>query len=318
MAEPSTGLYFIGEPVVDLKISPANAQQPKISLGGSSCLGSLGAARAIKRNGLNKIRSFYMGSIPNDFFRDFFKNALKNEDVGIEYARYASNLLSLTAIGETKEQGRQFAFYGLKNLSEVAEIKIEDINFPLKEERQLFCIGSSVMTVLHVREAQAAYIRKKAQEGRIIYFDPNTRPRLINDWDEYRQRLLSIATCSSLVKVGEEDIIMAFPNQTHEDIAEWFLSSGSKALIITHGERGCTVHTQKGKHFCPVDTHPDILDTVGAGDNFNAGVLIAMARRGIHRRNELDALTMGDWGQIGHEANEIAFRHLLQINGIEL
>ncbi len=315
MASSATGLYFVGEAIADLRSVPDLPRSLNINLGGSSYFGSIGAANAIKRAGAAHIKSYYVGSVSEDLFGGLFLEDFKKHGVGIDYIRRIEHL-SMLAVISVVDGKNKFDFYGRQKPNTIDDLKIDDIVYDLKEPNQLFCVGSVVMTVPNARDAVTEYVTRKSADGHVVYFDPNTRPNIIPDRQEYADRLLKIAHQASVVRFSEEDVAWTYPYDSHDDVAAQFLKAGPAAIIITHGGGGCTVFTPEGKQFVPSEINPGIVFTVGAGDNFNAGVLTALASRGVSKKDALRNLSAGDWAKICAEANTVAFNHLLRVNGL--
>ena len=67
-------------------------------------------------------------------------------------------------------------------------------------------------------------------------------------------------------------------------------------FICTHGGKGIRLYTKNiKKHY---ETDPlQTVSTVGAGDNFNAGVVFGLLKYRI-RRDDLDELSEDDWDHV--------------------
>jgi sugar/nucleoside kinase (ribokinase family) len=68
--------------------------------------------------------------------------------------------------------------------------------------------------------------------------------------------------------------------------------------------------------YVPAQNNPAITRTVGAGDNFNAGIAIALAKRNVTTRAKLSNLTMKEWEAVTAEANDTSYQHLLRLNNV--
>lgn len=60
--------------------------------------------------------------------------------------------------------------------------------------------------------------------------------------------------------------------------AEWFLSKGANAALITLGEQGSLLHDGKTATLIPIYKAGKVVDTTGAGDAFNGGFAAALSR----------------------------------------
>lgn len=305
----------MGEAIADLRSHPEQARALNINLGGSSYFGSIGAANALKRTNTTSVKSYYVGPVSEDLFGGLFLEDFTKAGVGTDYIRKIPHI-SMLAVISTAGGQNTFDFYGRQKPNTIDDLKIDDIVYDLAEPNQLFCVGSVVMTVPNARDAVTEYITRKNADGHVVYFDPNTRPNIIPDRVEYAERLLKIAANASVVRFSEEDVAWTFPDMEHEGVAAKFLQAGPAVVVITHGGGGCTMFTKTGSKFVPSEKNPAIVFTVGAGDNFNAGILSALAARGIGSTKAVRGLSLEEWAQIGAEANSVAYNHLLRVNNL--
>jgi fructokinase len=131
-----------------------------------------------------------------------------------------------------------------------------------------------------------------------VTFDPNVRPSLIADRDLARQRIEHFVERSDIVKVSEDDLRWIDPNRPPERMAQTWLALGPAVVAVTMADRGAMAVCAAG--VARVPARPvEVVDTVGAGDAFMAGLIDALWGRGLlgaQRRAELagidlDALT---------------------------
>jgi fructokinase len=131
-----------------------------------------------------------------------------------------------------------------------------------------------------------------------VSFDPNVRPSLIADRDLARDRIARLVERSDIVKASDEDLSWIDPDRDPESTARAWLASGPAIAVVTMGRRGALAFCQAGE--ARAAARPvDVVDTVGAGDAFMAGLLDALwgmgllgaARRARLGRIGLDALT---------------------------
>jgi len=313
----NTGIYFMGEAIADLKPDAENPRILNASLGGGSYFGCIGAARAIQEKEDQDIVSCFLGSISNDYFgqliiKDFIKAGVK-----ADYARKTENISMLALVSQTADGLNKFEFYGRNKPNTTEQILRSDLPDDLEEPARLFCFGSVVMTLSPARDTLTDYAAEQAKLGHIIYFDPNTRPNIIPDKAEYIERITKFAAFVSVMRASEEDIRWMFPDKPFEESAQYFLDQGVNAFIITQGGKGCTLYLPEQKSvYLPSKVEQGIINTVGAGDNFNAGVLLAMARRNLTQQEMLKSLDVETWKNIAKEANDVAYQHLLRLNGL--
>ena len=111
--------------------------------------------------------------------------------------------------------------------------------------------------------------------------DPNIRPAFINDISAYRSRLEEAMRLVDIVKVSDEDLdwlVPAPPSLTDKVMA--LLELGPAAVILTQGAQGATGYLKSGAEVKVPAIRAKVVDTVGAGDTFNAGVLAQLFEAG--------------------------------------
>ncbi|TRW82171.1 carbohydrate kinase [Mycolicibacterium sp. 018/SC-01/001] len=122
-----------------------------------------------------------------------------------------------------------------------------------------------------------------------VTFDPNVRPSLIDDGDAARDRIDRLIERSDVVKVSDEDLAWYDPQHSPEQIAQTWLALGPSLVVVTLGERGAFGVVDGGSVRVEAPT-VDVVDTVGAGDSFMAGLIDALWELdllGAQRRSDL-------------------------------
>ena len=129
-------------------------------------------------------------------------------------------------------------------------------------------------------------------------FDPNVRPALIDDPDAARARIDRLLERADVVKASEEDMHWIDPTRTPEQIAASWLALGPSIVVVTKGAAGAVAMCAGGTVRIPAG-HVEVVDTLGAGDAFMAGLIDALwsldllgaGRRAALARIGPDALT---------------------------
>jgi fructokinase len=121
-----------------------------------------------------------------------------------------------------------------------------------------------------------AYIALLKAEGahRPVMIDPNIRPGLVDNIPAYRSRLKGAIGLADLVKVSDEDLEWLAPGPSSlKSKATALLELGPDAVILTRGAEGATGYLKSGAEVQIPAVRAKVIDTVGAGDTFNAGIL---------------------------------------------
>jgi fructokinase len=120
----------------------------------------------------------------------------------------------------------------------------------------------------------------------LVSFDPNLRPGLVRDEDGYRDLLDRLCGLADVIKLSANDLRWLAPRSTAEQAANSLLEYGPALVAITRGGDGVLALRGNDRWELP-SFDVRVVDTVGAGDAFSAGLLAGLAGRGIASRDEL-------------------------------
>lgn len=124
-------------------------------------------------------------------------------------------------------------------------------------------------------------------------FDPNVRPGLGVSRGEYRDRMETWVATSDLVHTSDEDLRWLYPGDDPLTSAARWAEAGPAVVVVTRGGDGVTAVSRADR--VDVAAEPVVVaDTVGAGDSFSAGLLVALAERDLLARSRLATLGPAD------------------------
>jgi fructokinase len=126
--------------------------------------------------------------------------------------------------------------------------------------------------------AASTYEALQAREcaTRVTMVDPNIRPGFIAGKEaEYRARIDRMIGRADLVKLSDEDLHWLEGQGDLTALARKILARGAKVVFVTEGASGARAVTATQDIFVAAQKVA-VVDTVGAGDTFNAGVLAAL------------------------------------------
>lgn len=129
-------------------------------------------------------------------------------------------------------------------------------------------------------------------DQRLIMIDPNIRPGFIQDEARYRDRLAGMFKRADIVKVSDEDLdwIVA-DGEGLSAQARALQAMGPKVVIVTQGKDGACAFLPGGVEVSVASQPAEVVDTVGAGDTFNAGVLAKLGQLGLLSKQSVDVMS---------------------------
>ena len=158
-------------------------------------------------------------------------------------------------------------------------------------------VGSYATVVEPIASTLRALVereREKGGAGALIAFDPNIRLNVEPDLQRWRAQLAWMLPRTDLLKVSEEDLALLQPDTTHDAFAAAALAQGVKAVVVTRGAQGAIGWTAPGTVSVP-PVPVEVIDTVGAGDTFQAALLTWLAERDALSAAAMDRLSTDDW-----------------------
>ncbi|GFE65602.1 carbohydrate kinase family protein [Litoreibacter roseus] len=136
-------------------------------------------------------------------------------------------------------------------------------------------------------------LMQRSSETKVTMFDPNIRPSFITDEAQYRTRIRDMMAQADIVKLSDEDLAWLEGDGALADLAHGIIDRGTRLVLITEGAKGATGYTGSEQIFVPA-RKVDVVDTVGAGDTFNAGVLAGLKRQNLLTKTAIAGLQADD------------------------
>jgi fructokinase len=116
----------------------------------------------------------------------------------------------------------------------------------------------------------------------LVSYDPNVRPGLLGDREHGVAAVEGAIRLAHLVKASAEDTGWLYPDLPPDDVAKRWLGLGASVVVITRSGSGASGYTASGLAVDRPARDVIVVDTVGAGDSFTAGLIASLIRRGLH------------------------------------
>jgi fructokinase len=270
-----------GDALIDFApLTAADGREALRPMVGGSCLNvAVGLARLGGPAG-------FVGGISVDLFGRMIAEHAVTSGVELRYATRSDHQTTLafvrTAAGEA-----QYAFYDAATASRNWTYQRGAIPFAAIEARH---VGSTTLVEARGASETAALIAE-ARATATISFDPNCRPNLVKDRQAYLERMSGFASGADMIRMSDVDFTYLYGDDNYAARAETLLAGGCSLVVITRGVGGAQAwHRTAGavKAAAPAVT---VVDTIGAGDSFQAALLFALSRQGRLARDRLNAIS---------------------------
>ncbi|MGM0216311.1 2-dehydro-3-deoxygluconokinase [Enterococcus sp. AZ109] len=221
----------------------------------------------------------YITRLGKDPFGEFIIDQLNENKVGTDYVEQTEEYWTAFQLKDRVSDGDPSIFYFRKG-SAAAHF----------DQQVLDAIDFSQVKMVHLSgifpaispEALTAFRHfvKLLEEKNIrTTFDPNLRPQLWASQEIMVETINELASHAEIILPGinEGEILMG--SRDPEAIADFYLANGSatKTVIVKLGTAGAYVKQKDGSSFSiPGFKVDNVVDTVGAGDGFAAGLITAL------------------------------------------
>jgi fructokinase len=132
-------------------------------------------------------------------------------------------------------------------------------------------LGSYATVVEPIGSTLRALVERE-HERTLIAYDPNIRLNVEPDLARWRDMLEWMLPRTHLLKISEEDLQLLLPDTYLEDFAAAALRRGVALVVVTRGAEGAMAWTPQAHAGVPT-VQVELIDTVGAGDTFQAALL---------------------------------------------
>ncbi|MFY3386835.1 PfkB family carbohydrate kinase [Paracidovorax sp. MALMAid1276] len=291
-----------GEALIDLIRRPDGSYLP--------CLGGAlyNLCRALARQGVG---TQYLNPLSRDRFGRELAAQLVVDGVGLAQPEPVQQVTSLAVVHLNAHGHPDYAFYrdGVADRAVSAQgLSAACATLPAL---QLVCTGA---LALDARDA-AIYLPWLAAQraaGRCVVVDANLRPSVMPDLGAYRSTVHAALAHAHVIKASDEDLEhLAVPGGDALARAEHLLAAHPQAdlLALTLGAQGAWLLHQSGHQcFAKEADLLQVVDTVGAGDSFLAGLLAHLLRQSQAAGAASFAQHVGG---LAADACEQALRHAL-------
>ena len=235
------------------------------------------------------IKTGFFSGLSNDMFGRQLTRSLRQSNVDVTFCAI-SNRPTTLAFVELIDGQAKYVFYDEGTAGRMLEMD----NLPeLISDHQ-----PNAITALHFGaislipepcgSTYEALMMREADE-RIICLDPNIRPSFITNPNSHRARIKRMLKMADIIKVSDEDIAWIEPDKNPRKIIDGWIKGGASLVVLTLGSKGATAFGKNASHSIQANS-VEVVDTIGAGDGFDAGLLAGLQNQRILSKPGLKTL----------------------------
>ena len=275
-------VFGIGETILDIIFR--NDQPQKAVPGGSVFNGLISLGR------LNVPVSF-ISELGNDRVGDMIRDFMEDNHITTEFVdRFPDGKSPISLAFLDDDKNANYIFY-----KDYPAQRLE-VPLPKIEKDDIFVFGSyySLNPVLRTRMVE--FLQYAQERKARIYYGPNFRKAHAHEAIRLMPPGLDNLEFADIVRGSDEDFQNLYGKSDAQKVYKEHIQFYCDRFLTTHGANGVNLHTRNfTRHFDSPQIQP--LSTIGAGDNFNAGIIYGLLKYDV-RHADLPSLDQDTWGKI--------------------
>jgi Sugar kinases, ribokinase family len=272
----------IGETILDVIFK--NEEPHKAVPGGSVFNGLVSLGRL-------GVPVTFISEIGNDRVGDIIEKFMKDNNISTQFVnRFPDGKTPVSLAFLDSDNNADYVFY-----KDYPKQRL-DVAFPPINKDDIFIFGSFYALNPTLRERIVDFVEYARDRKAIIYYDINFRKTHSHEAIKLMPTVIENLEYADIVRGSDEDWYNLFKETDVEKIYDNHISFYCKKFITTHGANGVNLfNDEEKKHFDVPQI--ETLSTIGAGDNFNAGILFGLLKYNIGY-DDIKTVSMDMWDKI--------------------
>ena len=285
-----------GESLIDMVSFRGEAEYTP-HVGGSNFNSSI----ALGRLGAD---TYYFGAVSNDSYGELIESKLRHSKVKEDFV-IKTNRPTTLAYADVIDGIAEYTFVDEHSAGRLLDSSsLKPFLDGVKKAKALL-VGGISLQAEPCGSSWQSFIEEVA--GHLpIYFDANVRPDFIENKQAYLARFIELTHKVDILKISDEDYRYLFGAQDINEVSKSWLDNGIKLVILTLGSEGSKVINSNGNKVFAESLKVDVVDTIAAGDTFNAGFLLNLDEQDLLDRDSLKTINNDQLTQALSFANKVA------------
>ena len=275
-------VFGIGETILDIIFKE---EQPYKAVPGGSVFNGLVSL------GRLQVPVTFISEVGEDQVGDLILRFMAQNHISTQYIdRFPDGKSPISLAFLDANRNAKYAFY-----KDYPTQRLE-VPFPRIEADDIFIIGSYYALNPALRPRMVEFLQYAHERKAIIYYDLNFRKAHAHEAIRLMPTVLENLEYADIVRGSDEDFLNLFGEQAGDRVYADHIQFYCDRLITTYGAKGVDLYTSRFKqHYDALAIEPQ--STIGAGDNFNAGLIFGLLKEDV-RLKDLADLTPDSWERI--------------------
>jgi len=259
-----------GDALFDLFTGPRASGGHSVSA--VSLSGDVGGSPLNVALGLSRLghQSRFLTKLSSDIFGERMRRFLAANNIDTSLC-IDTDLNTTLAIVDTNEDGSANYVFFIDNTADVT-IEENDLPSQLPDDVRILHFGS-YSTVVEPTASSLLTLARREKDKLLISYDPNLRTSIEPDMDKWREAFKGFAATAAFIKASDEDIESLLGANSEEKFVADCFNHGAQLVCVTHGPKGSYGYTPDGNQVFIKAHATQVVDTVGAGDTFQAAFI---------------------------------------------
>ncbi|MFC3209048.1 carbohydrate kinase family protein [Aquamicrobium soli] len=225
----------------------------------------------------------FLSGLSTDLFGQQIMRVLAESKAGTRYAHFSARPTTLAFV-DLKDGHASYVFYD----EGTAGRMLSPQDLPTLADDVSALLFGAISLIPEPCGSTYEALMAREHGKRVTMLDPNIRPGFIPDRARHAERIRRMVAMADIVKLSDEDLAWFDEPGTQEEVVRRWLDRGPRLIVITQGAKGAVAYSRS--HTVAVQPQKiAVVDTVGAGDTFNAGILAS-----LHEQNLLSKTAIAD------------------------
>ena len=217
----------------------------------------------------------FISEVGNDRVGDIISDFMKENNISTELVdRFPDGKSPISLAFLDNDNNANYIFY-----KDYPKQRLE-VPLPVINQDDILIFGSYYSLNPALRDRMVEFLDYAKERKAIIYYDPNFRKAHAHEAIYLTPTILENLEYADIVRGSDEDFFNIFGKKEVGDVYTNHIKFYCEQFISTHGAGGVNLYTNKlSEHF---DATPiNAVSTIGAGDNFNAGIIYGLLKYNV-------------------------------------